>query len=1175
MRPFALVCTLLLLAFMSISVDALAGGVCIEPAAVEALSCRGAGKTIDAASVRTAPSFHSAPPRAAKASGPRAPAPNPSQAAPLSGLVARQRALLVVELDKLSSLFGATPRNAPDRLTIARRMADGYVELEAACFRDKTEAEIRRDGAKKRGDAALVGREQAKADDSDRVVKAARKRAVDLYTLVANDYPTDAKVDEVLYYLAYEYEQAGDLKNARTAYYDLIRKAPASRFVPHAYLAFGELFFVEAQGDPTRWDLAAQAYAEVVKYPAPRNSVQGYAYYKAAYVYWNKGDLDRSLDSFKKAISFGEANPSIPGATKLAESARRDILPVYALRGDPKMAYGFLKPISGDRAGVNDGTFRMMDDLGGAYLDTGHYAEAIALYRDLAARDRGPHACGYQARITEAVMAMRASDKDAIKTELDGLLKLYGATRGAADRTCGNRAASLVTETAMAWHLEAVGSNGQRGTLDKKTMELAARLYQQALDSFSASDLASYEFPRLVKEDWPTAFKIKYAMADLLYEQKDWSRCGPAFDAVLAEEPNAADAATPAYAAGLCYQRAYEEAHHGAPPPRAPERGFRPKDLSREQTQMLRALDRYVCTVKPAAHDAAAQAQLVEVKYTRARTYFEAQHWEEAAAAFRDIALEHAGPDGLDAAQLYLESANVLARQLGKTSCEADMAADVPRLIQLQCSGGSGDQRADGCNGLRRVQADLHRLRAQRLVEQADASGGTNLDAYAQAGTAYFELFRTACENPPKPEASGCDELAYDAAKAFQAAHLLARALAVRRALVAYDERVHMGSPLAKKAAYEIGANYQAIAAYEPAAEWFERFASAGTPARTGQDARALSDAVLLRLGLGQEAEAQKDALEFVRKFAGSRPALAGGVAFAMGAHHAEKGEWEKVRLALSSPAVSAAIDRAPPDVQAQAHATLGRALLRLGPSQAARARAEFAKVERVWADPSAAQKIRSSYPEEDDAQRERRVGRAVSAAGEALFFAAEERKALEVDALRFPEYRGPGDLASVKAHIDTQVKAWYSKKKAAIQRVEAAYAKVLDLKPKAPPRWIIAAGARAGLMWGDFVDDFRRSPIPREWRGTALEHAYTTALDERSEPFKVGHAKPALKKCLDLSVSYQYFDDFSRSCEVWLGRHFKDEYHVVDELRGAPTLPNDGLAEHAPPFTLSAGFVR
>ena len=53
---------------------------------------------------------------------------------------------------------------------------------------------------------------------------------------------------------------------------------------------------------------------------------------------------------------------------------------------------------------------------------------------------------------------------------------------------------------------------------------------------------------------------------------------------------------------------------------------------------------------------------------------------------------------------------------------------------------------------------------------------------------------------------------------------------------------------------------------------------------------------------------------------------------------------------------------------------------------------------------------------------------------------------------------------------------------------------------------------------------------------------------------FDIRNAKPALKKCLDLSVKYQYFDEFSRACEVWLAKNYGAEYHLIDEFRGSPT---------------------
>src|ERR1043165_8129270 len=106
-------------------------------------------------------------------------------------------------------------------------------------------------------------------------------------------------------------------------------------------------------------------------------------------------------------------------------------------------------------------TYNMMDDLGVNYLDTGHYPEAIILYKDLLTRDRGGRQCVYQAHITEATMAMKSNDKERIVKEIDQQVKLHnevtsGGYSAEQKMECANKTAALTTETAMAWHLEAV-----------------------------------------------------------------------------------------------------------------------------------------------------------------------------------------------------------------------------------------------------------------------------------------------------------------------------------------------------------------------------------------------------------------------------------------------------------------------------------------------------------------------------------------------------------------------------------------------------------------------------------------------------------------------------------------------------------------------------------------------
>lgn len=1195
-------------AFVSLSATAEAADVCIADSAAKELStCPNAtagsfdvgkhGKKPDV-TFRSAP-----PPQDLKKRDQAKKPPNPGEqmgAAQRDDRTARlknrQRALLVTEINGLENLFKTTAKNAADRPDIARRLAETYVELEGAAFREKTEAEIKRDDLKKKNPAE-AGKQQAIVNQSQTILNRSRTQAEAYYGVIKNEYPNYRQLDEVLYYLAYEYEQSNDNANARKVYLELINKRPDSKYIPNAYLAFGELFFNEAQGDPAKWDLAQQAYTEVIKFPPEKNKVYGYAWYKIGYVFWNKGEFDKALNAFKKVIDWSNGYKDQPGSAKLAEAARKDTIPVYALKGDPRAAYNFFKGISGDAAGSNDKTFGMMDDLGLNYLDTGHYPEAIELYRDLMSRDRsGAKTCTYQAHITEATMALKSSNKDAIRAELDNQVKNYndfknGGQSADAKQECANKTAALLAETGMAWHLEAVGSGGQRGTGDQKTMTLAAYTYKKIVDTWDAKTFATFQFPRIVKEDWPTIYKVKYAMADLLYFQQKWAECGPAFDSVVEEDPNSPEAAEAAFASVLCYQNIYSDTHKAGEDKKgmgnlpgqknrseaekkAEENAkLQPKPFTPAQKGMITAFNRYICYIKPAAGDQAGQDQLVEVKYARARTYFEAQHWDEAGLAFKDIADHYSDKDvGIYAAQLYLESINVLGSNMTPTrpACYEDMAAAVPEFIKNYCEGEKGTKNAEQCVVMKRVQADIRRLQAENLVKRADKGGAGALQDYEKAGGLYLELYRNNCEAPLRegkpPTAEKCDELVYNAARAFQAGRLIAKAIAARMILLNPQNKMDK-SDLARRAMYEIGGNYQAIAVYDQAAGWFEKYAKE-YPKGDKAD-QALSDAVILRLGLGDEQQAIDDEGTFRRNYGGSKPAQTAAISFAIGAHYADKEQWDKAKTALSG--AMGVINKAAPDIQVQAHAALARSYANIKGQQGS-ATAEYAKVRGLWSDPAGAVKrINEAYPGEDEGSRMRRVGKALGAVGEALFFAAEEKRKADVDTIKFPVYKGNGTKDDVLKHVNTKVKAWLDKKRPAIEKVEAEYKKIVDLQPEPPPKWVIAAGSRVGLMWGSFVDEFRAAPIPEAWKkDDEIRNAYYSGLDGASEPIKVQRAKPALVTCLSYSVKYQYFDEFSRNCEVWLAKNYKGEYKVVDEIRGAPTLSNSGLDDRAPPLNLN-----
>jgi hypothetical protein len=340
----------------------------------------------------------------------------------------------------------------------------------------------------------------------------------------------------------------------------------------------------------------------------------------------------------------------------------------------------------------------------------------------------------------------------------------------------------------------------------------------------------------------------------------------------------------------------------------------------------------------------------------------------------------------------------------------------------------------------------------------------------------------------------------------------------------------------------------QATAEYADAAEGFERFVTFQPNAAEAPE--ALTDAVVLRLGLHQNDLATRDVELYVKNYGAKRPAEAARVRFALAAHAVEEENWSGARDLLSG--WGKAFDgRAPLDLRLQAHALLGRALVKLNDDK--KAEPEYALVRDLWRDQAAGVKAIQDAGSDD-----RQLAKALTAVGEARFFFAE-RARREVEKIRFPEFKGKADRATIAEWTRTKVAAWSKNKQAAIQAAEKGYLAVLEIQPMAPPRWVIASASRAGQMWGKFTAEFRAAPIPREWKGrgtlpgttlTAPEvrALYYQALDEGAQPMKA-QAKAAFKTCVDYSVKYQYADEFSRQCHEWLNKNYRAEFHAFDAL--------------------------
>ena len=423
-----------------------------------------------------------------------------------------------------------------------------------------------------------------------------------------------------------------------------------------------------------------------------------------------------------------------------------------------------------------------------------------------------------------------------------------------------------------------------------------------------------------------------------------------------------------------------------------------------------------------------------------------------------------------------------------RPACFDDMAQDVPKFIELYCQGEKAAKNAEQCTSLNKIQVDILRLKAQKLVERADKEGGREaLALYEKGGAAYFEMFRKYCEDPvannQPPQAEKCDEIVYNAARAFQAARLIAKAIAARKILLDLDEKLKLNSPLAKKATYEIGGNYQAIAVYDARGRLVRALREGGPEGarrRQGPRRRRHSPPRPRPGGPGDRGradvheelrrrEARADGRDRVRD---RRPLRREG-GLGQGARARSPGRW----ASSTRPRRTSRSRRTRRSVactsQAQGHGE-------------AQAKGEYAKVRGLWNDPATAE---AEDPCRVPDGGRRRAGsssrrRRSTPSARRYFFVAEERRKAEVEIDQVPGVQGPGRQGRRSSSTSRpRSRTGTRRRSAAIEKVEPEYMKILELKPVPPPKWVIAAGSRVGLMWGKFVDEFRRAPIPAEWK--------------------------------------------------------------------------------------------
>jgi TolA-binding protein len=774
---------------------------------------------------------------------------------------------------KLRQLISITERSAPELPELLLRLADLHLEKNTYFQRQADALHEPIYANQQAGRKAKAQQLTAQQKRLDAQARAASGKAVEVYDALvgSGSFAKYKRLDEAIYFQAFELGELGRESEMQTAYLRLLREHPTSQYIPNALLSFADFYYGK-----NRIDEALALYQKIID-GYPDSPVFAYALYKQGWCYLNPvGTAEpayaKSLDRFVKTIAAtleGRAGNE-RNAMQLRRDARRDLVRAFVHAGRPSRAWEFFGTVGDGPKPAEDMSRKMMELLAAAYFGEGQYVESSAIYKQLEESFAGdPAVCDWQSKVV--VNALATDDKEIQWVETERLAAQWssykdGKHSAPVKKACRNAARDTIAQMATVWHDEA----------DKTRKPSTYALAEQAYRAFGT------HFPQ--DKD---AYELGFYYADLLWQQADLAyrrgdkasralgrekfRAAHAeFQRTLARKPTGKHTRDAAFAQMLALKNAldYDETAGGNKSCKTNTEGVcvyekrtgRRRDVGRDtrtdvagdypeteytaaEAEMIGAYDVYQKYVKDAK-----DPELPKIVYHRLRLMMEHNRFAEAEPLAIDLATDFDGT-------IYSAwAAEMLVDML--TIAWTDQARDAAGTQAAGHALEAWGRKLQTMKLWKHEHADRLRERMPTLLagigwrdaiaEQEKGKAG-DAQGYKNCANRFVDVWN---EFEGHPEG---DILLFNAARCFEAALLVGRSIEMRKELLArYPESTKFQQTLK-----ELGEGYQGIALYDKAAASFESYATKYP--RESFAPEALNNAYLFRIGLGQQEQAAAD----------------------------------------------------------------------------------------------------------------------------------------------------------------------------------------------------------------------------------------------------------------------------------------------------------------------------
>ncbi len=420
--------------------------------------------------------------------------------------------------------------------------------------------------------------------------RAAKLDVISHLKRIERAFPKFAKLDEVLYSLAYhlgEIERPGE---AVDAYMRLVRKTAKSTYVPDAFLGIGNYYFGKNNGtEAIKW------YTKALDYPdAP---VFGWALYYIAWVQYNTQNWKQAVQGFVRVLDYSKREAR--GRVTFVEDAGKYLVRSWAEFGNPKEALAFF------RRAAEGSEIMLLDMLALYYTEVSQFSKSNDVLDQLIEFAKEDHEM-----LRYLVLRLENSYKlhDLNETVKSAQMVSNGLKHGyKVSPKRYDDLEMLMAEIATTFHGE------YENTQVTATLEMAEKMYRLYNEHF---------------EKGANAYGMLYNHSLALFQLKRWSEAAAMYEKVIESDPTGKFAEPAAHRALVCYINLQDLSAETSE--KAQDlTDTRPVPLTPEEEKVARACERYVDTAEKNKID---DDDVPKAMFIAGRLFYQRNQFDKAAA---------------------------------------------------------------------------------------------------------------------------------------------------------------------------------------------------------------------------------------------------------------------------------------------------------------------------------------------------------------------------------------------------------------------------------------------------------------------------------------------------------------------------------------------------------------